>query len=141
MFAKNHYRLIAILHLLHGFVAAATAIGVFLWVVFLFGFQAMLERWIFPVNSSTDTNLELWVGVFAILVVAVCMIAGLLFTVPALAGGYGLLQRKRWARKLVLVSAVMAAFDFPFGTALAVYTFWFLFGQEGRNILQQGDSY
>jgi hypothetical protein len=58
-------------------------------------------------------------------------VGALLFTVPAIAGGYGMLKQRRWARKWVLVSAVVAALNVPFGTALAVYTFWFLLGSRG----------
>jgi hypothetical protein len=65
-------------------------------------------------------------------VVAVYVLFALLFTVPAIAGGFGLLMKKRWARKFVLVSAVVAALDFPFGTAIAAYTLWFLLGSSRR---------
>lgn len=128
MRTESHSRLVAILHLIHGFVAAASAVGLFLSVAVLFGFKAVLEWWFFPTGDSTGSNLEFWLYVFAVAVVAAYVLLALLFTVPALAGGFGLLLRRRWARKLVLVSAVVAALDFPFGTAIAIYTLWFLLG-------------
>jgi hypothetical protein len=136
---ESHSRLVASLHLVHGFVAAASAVGLFLSVAVLFGFQAALEWWLFPAGDSTGSDPEFWLYVFAVAVVAAYVLIALLFTVPALAGGFGLLGHKDWARKLVLVSAVVAALDFPFGTAIAVYTFWFLISsgrsfQEGRSI-------
>ena len=73
-----------------------------------------------------------WLWLFVIAVVAVYVVVALLFTVPAIAAGFGMLKQKRWARKLAMVSAAIAALDFPFGTALGVYTFWFLLGSEGR---------
>jgi hypothetical protein len=129
---ESHNRLIAILHLVHGFVAAASAVGLLLSIVLLFGFKAALERWVFPMGGSIGSDPELWVGVFAIVVVAVYVIVALLFTVPAIVGGFGMLRHKRWARKFVLVSAVVAALDFPLGTAMAVYTLWFLLGDSRR---------
>ena len=132
MKTESHNRLVAILHLVHGFVAAASAVGLFLSVAILFGFQAALEWWFFPAGDNTGSNLEFWIYVFAVAVVTVYVLLALLFTVPALAGGFGLLTGKRWARKLVLVSAVVAALDFPFGTAIAVYTLWFLLGSSRR---------
>ena len=132
--ADTHHKLIAILHLVHGFVAAATAVGVFLTVVVLIGFRTALERWVFQIYEPTDANPGAWLSVFAVAVTAVYMVGALLFTVPALAGGYGMWKRRRWARKFVLVSAVVAALNVPFGTALAVYTFWFLFVDEGREL-------
>jgi hypothetical protein len=47
----------------------------------------------------------------------------------ALAGaiaGWGLLDRRPWARMLAIVLGVLALFDAPFGTALGVYTLWVL---------------
>lgn len=132
MKTESHNRLVAILHLVHGFVAAASAVGLFLSVAVLFGFQAALEWWFFPAGDNTGSHLEFWLYVLAVVVVAAYVLLALLFTVPALAGGFGLLIRKKWARKLVLVSAVVAALDFPFGTAIAVYTLWFLLGSSRR---------
>lgn len=127
---QTHYRLIAMLHLIHGCIAAATAIGVFLSVAVLVGFKAVVERWVFPIDYGDSANAAFWLYVFAIGITAVYVVGALLFTVPAIAGGYGMLKRKRWARKLVLVSAAVAALNVPFGTALAVYTFWFLLGSK-----------
>jgi hypothetical protein len=129
MRTASHSRLVAVLHLTHGFVAAASAIGVFVSVALLVGFKAALERWLFPAGDA-GSDPEFWLYVLAALAVAVYVLFALLFTVPAIVGGFGLLRRKRWARKLVLVSAVVAALDFPFGTAIAIYTFWFLFGDN-----------
>jgi hypothetical protein len=127
----SHSRLVAVLHLVHGFVAAASAIGVFLSVAILVGFKAALERWLFPAGDA-GSDPEFWLYVFAVVAVIVYVLFALLFTVPAIAGGFGMLMRKKWARKLVLVSAVVAALDFPFGTAIAVYTLWFLLGSGRR---------
>jgi len=135
----SHRRLIGVLHLVHGFVAAASAVGVFLSVALLIGFKAALERWIFPAGN-TGSGLEVWLYLLAVVVVTVYVLVTLLFTVPAIAGGFGLLMRKRWARKLVLVSAVVVALDFPFGTAIAVYTLWFLLG-SGRSPRRAESSY
>lgn len=118
------------LHLIHGCVAAATAIGVFLSVAVMVGFKAVVERWVFPIDYGDSANAAFWLYVFAIGITAVYVIGALLFTVPAIMGGYGMLKQRRWARKLVLVSAAVAALNVPFGTALAVYTFWFLLGSR-----------
>ena len=56
-------------------------------------------------------------------------IAGLL-AVPGLIGGWGLLNRKSWARPLVLILGVLNLFSFPVGTALGVYTCWALISGE-----------
>ena len=52
-------------------------------------------------------------------------VAGLLMValaIPGLIAGFGLLQRRNWARILALVLAVFALPNFPLGTAMGVYT-------------------
>ena len=54
---------------------------------------------------------------------------GVLVVAKAAAGflaGWGLLQRKPWARMLTVVLAFIALFHIPFGTALGIYTLWVL---------------
>ena len=60
----------------------------------------------------------------------------LLFSVPALVGGIGLWQRRRWARILLLILGVLHLPAVPFGTALGVYTLWVLMNGETVALLQ-----
>jgi hypothetical protein len=53
-------------------------------------------------------------------------------TVPSLIAGYGLLKRKKWAKTASIIAGVLAAMSFPIGTAVCVYTFWFLFSEPGK---------
>ena len=47
--------------------------------------------------------------------------------------GWGLLQREKWARIVVLVLAFISLFtNIPFGTALGVYTMWVLLPSESE---------
>jgi len=52
-----------------------------------------------------------------------------IFLILAVAGavaGWGLLERRPWARVLAIVVAVLALFKFPIGTALGIFTLWVL---------------
>ncbi|HEX6938152.1 MAG TPA: hypothetical protein VF158_01980 [Longimicrobiales bacterium] len=60
----------------------------------------------------------------------------LLTAIPNLLAGFGLLARKSWARILALILAVLNAFKFPWGTALAVYTFWVLLHAETKRMFR-----
>ena len=40
--------------------------------------------------------------------------------------GWGLLERRPWARTLAIVIGILALFKFPIGTALGIYTLWVL---------------
>lgn len=55
-----------------------------------------------------------------------------LFIIPSVIAGYALLKRRRWAKIASIVAGVMAAMFFPVGTAVCVYTFWFLFSEPGK---------
>lgn len=47
-------------------------------------------------------------------------------SLPGLLAAYGLFKRRNWGRYLALVLGAMNVLNVPFGTALAVYTFWVL---------------
>ena len=63
------------------------------------------------------------VTVFATIVIVV-------FALPSLLTGWGLLQRKSWSRVLAIVVGVISLVNFPFGTVLGIYTLWAMF-QDG----------
>lgn len=50
--------------------------------------------------------------------------------IPNFLAGWGLLNRKGWARILAMVLGVLNVFKFPYGTLLAIYTFWVLLDDE-----------
>ena len=47
---------------------------------------------------------------------------------------YGVFILRRWGRTLALLLSVLYVWVFPFGTLLAVYTWWVLFGETGRSL-------
>ena len=60
-------------------------------------------------------------------------------TIPSFIAAWALLKRKKWARTASIVSAVVAASNFPIGTAVCVYTFWFLFSDPGKVFFDQNN--
>lgn len=55
--------------------------------------------------------------------VAVLLLAG---GAVGIAAGWGLLERRPWARMLAIVLGFLNLLDMPFGTALGIYTLWVL---------------
>lgn len=45
---------------------------------------------------------------------------------------YGVFTVRRWGRVLALLFAILYVWLFPLGTLLAVYTWWFFYGETGR---------
>ena len=71
-------------------------------------------------------------GSFFVFIVAFAFLLNVVFSVPPLVAGYAFLKRKRWAKMAGIIAAVVAAIRVPFGTAVAIYTFWFLFSAPGK---------
>lgn len=53
-------------------------------------------------------------------------------TIPSFVAGYALLKRKPWAKIASIIAGVVAGAFFPIGTALCVYTLWFLLSEPGK---------
>ena len=55
----------------------------------------------------------------------------LLFALPSLIVGIGLLTRQSWAMIFALIMGCLNLFSFPFGTAIGIYTIW-VYSEEQR---------
>lgn len=60
-----------------------------------------------------------------------------LFSVPGIIGGIGLLYMKSWARIMVLILGFLELLNFPFGTALGIYTIWLLMKDETIKLFEE----
>lgn len=54
------------------------------------------------------------------------LIVALVFSIPGIVGGIGVLRHRHWARYLVTVISVFDLFAPPVGTALGIYMIWVL---------------
>lgn len=126
MTPQDHNKVIGIMHLIWG------------------GFNTLLVLVIFPIMlvfiremMRNDPNAPPEFASFFTVIMAVALGFSLLISLPPLVAGYALLKRKRWARVMSIIAACFEALSFPFGTALCVYTLWFMFGQ-GQNFHSAG---
>jgi hypothetical protein len=55
----------------------------------------------------------------------------------ALAAGWGLMERTEWGRPVALVAAFFSILKFPFGTAIAIWTFVVLMGYRNSTLYNQ----
>jgi hypothetical protein len=118
----EHNRNLAIAFLVHGTIHALFIIA--MTVFFLIFFAAI------PPQTKTDAPpLALFGFIFAFV-----LIFQLIFTVPSFVASYGIWKRKSWAKIAGTIGAVMAAMNFPIGTAVCVYHFWFFFGEAGKEL-------
>lgn len=64
----------------------------------------------------------------------------LLFGVPSVVAGYGMLKKKSWARIAAIVAGVVSAMNVPIGTAACVYVLWFFMGDNWKSVYGEEPS-
>jgi hypothetical protein len=77
------------------------------------------------------------VGVIGI-VIGVFLLA---LALPAILGGWGLLNYKSWSRILMIIISGLSLLHFPLGTALGVYGLWVLLNEQTRQLLESGGAF
>ncbi|HVF88087.1 MAG TPA: hypothetical protein VM866_10875 [Pyrinomonadaceae bacterium] len=110
MTPQEHNRVLGILHIIYGIIHVPLLALVA--VLILVGLGIALTE------LSTLPMAALVLGGLVILLLVA------LFTIPPFVAGYGLLKKRPWAKMASVVSAVVELLNFPFGTALGVYSLW-----------------
>jgi len=119
---EKHISVLGILHI------AYSVLGLFIGLVVFAIFSGIG----FIVRDAGNIPVAGTVDVPALLLVIGSVIAGLLvvFSLPGMIGGIGLLKHKEWARIVVLIVGFFDLLHIPIGTALGAYTIWVLFNSE-----------
>lgn len=128
MTPQDHNKVIGIMHLIWGGFNALMMVFMIPFIIIMLG----------PMGSDPTAPPELKTvfGIFGTFII----IFTLIFSIPPLLAGYAMLKRKRWAKTMGVIAACFEALSMPFGTALCVYTMWFLFGQQGENFHRGGGA-
>jgi len=122
MTAEEHNKALGICHLAYG--------GLFtLLMLAMFGFMFVIFSTIPTQPGAPDENFPLVIMPIFFIFMMIYMV---FFALPSLIAGYAMLKHKPWARTASIVAAVMETMSFPFGTAVAVYSFWFMFSDAGK---------
>ncbi|HYE13847.1 MAG TPA: hypothetical protein VD968_05325 [Pyrinomonadaceae bacterium] len=124
MTPQDHNKVLGIMHLIYGGMNAILLPFVFIFVFLGAGL------------TSIDPSAPPEAGLVFVLIGLFFGLLFLMFGLPPLLAGYGMLRRKSWARGWGIAAAVFAALSFPLGTALCVYTLWFLLGNEGKGFYE-----
>lgn len=80
----------------------------------------------FAGGLSGDQEAQMILSIIARVLVGIMI----LIAIPGIIAGIGLLKRKEWARVLTLVISVIDLVNFPFGTAVGIYSIWALVQSE-----------
>ena len=115
---EQHNKTLGILHLVYG--------GLHGLIVLVLGIFFAVLAPVMREGSHMRDGMPL--GLYLIILSAIAIL-GLFYAVPSLVAGYAILKRKSWARIAGIIGSIIAGMNVPLGTALCVYTLWFLFGQ------------
>ncbi len=121
MTPQEHNKMLGIFHLIYGAFSGLLMLAI---VAFMF-FLAAAAPQDGPVFAPF-----MFMGVFF-------FFYALVFTLPSFVAGYAMLKRKAWARTASIVAAVVETMSMPIGTAVAVYSFWFMFSDVGKRFYEQ----
>ncbi len=111
---EGHKRILAILYIISGSVQI-------LGMIILSSIISIIIPFVMDEAGPEAQWVFVWIVPF-IRVIAVGVI--LLFSIPSIIGGIGLLNKKSWALTLLLVLGCFKLFSFPIGTVIGIYTIW-----------------
>lgn len=122
----THIKVVACLHLGLGLLSLCGGLGGFILIgVFgaMGGAAAMAEG-----GAGAGLITGGVFGIFLLIVLATLLITSL----PGILAGWGLLGKKSWAPAVAVVLGIFHVANFPFGSALAAYTWWALLSKDGQ---------
>jgi hypothetical protein len=111
---ESHKRILGILFIVSG---TLTTFGmVFMMAFFAFFFPMVMHE----VPSDDQWAVSWLVPMLQTIGWSIIII----FALPKIIAGIGLLNQKPWAITMALIFGCLSVFSFPIGTALCVYTIW-----------------
>jgi hypothetical protein len=126
---QQHVKIIAIINIV------LSGLGIIGGVVVLIFFGGLAGL------AGADGDPDAAAGVVALGAVGViAFIAILVWCVPTLIGGIGLMQYREWARILMIVMSAIGLLSVPLGTALGVYGIWALTRDETRALFKANNA-
>lgn len=121
MTANDHARILGIIFLIVG---GLGILGIVFGLIFLLGMGGLAVF-----NSSGGDSVPILV---MLLIFAACILFAGIFIIPQIIAGWNLLKGNGRSKLWVILSGIINVLNFPIGTAIGIYAFWFTFGEEGK---------
>ena len=109
-----HKRILAILYIISG---SLQILG----MLFVSAFMSVIIPFVMDEAGPDAQWVFVWIVPF-IRLIAIGII--IIFSIPSIIAGIGLLNNKSWALTLILLLGCFKLFSFPIGTAIGIYTIW-----------------
>jgi hypothetical protein len=120
----THVKVLAILYLVFAGLSALLGLGIFL-------LTGAVTAIVGTAADPADAQLAI---PFIRLGGTAAAVFCLLWAVPGVVVGIGLLKRRPWARVLGIVMSALSLMHIPFGTALGIYGLWVLFNRDTERL-------
>jgi len=119
----THKRILGILYIITG-----------IFQIFAFLLISILFSTLFPFIIEQADREVVWILDWVMRfgqIISILLI--LLFSIPSVIAGIGLLNKQRWALMLALVLGCFKLFSFPIGTVIGIYTIW-VFAEDQKQL-------
>jgi hypothetical protein len=124
---ETHVRTVGILHIIFG------SLGALLGIVALLFFGGLAS---FVGVSAQEPDSAVAVPILGGMG-GIIFVVALVFSLPGLIGGIGLLKLAPWSRVLMIVISALELIHIPFGTALGIYGLWALTKPETAALFER----
>ncbi|MEQ8471104.1 MAG: hypothetical protein RIC35_07960 [Marinoscillum sp.] len=123
---ESHNKLLSILHIVYG------SIQIFFFVIVHLLMDSILP---FVLEELDPGSEELMIVEMVFMFVrSLFLILIIVFPLPSIIGGLGLMNGKKWGMTLVMISGCLSLLSVPIGTALGIYTIWvYLENNKAKN--------
>lgn len=122
---EQHVKILSVLFVLFGIIGIVAAVA-----IFVFGAGAVGSILVSDTSGEARAASAMIGGCFSILAILMAALA-----IPSIIAGWGLSERKSWARILTIVLGVLALPHMPVGTALGIYAIIVMFNDETKTLL------
>ncbi len=122
MTPEEHNKFLGISHLVYGGLFGLMMVAMLVFFSFIIGLSGSQQ----PPDGPPA-------ALFFMMFIFMSLFYGMLI-IPSFIAGYGLLRRRKWAKLASIIAGVLAGMSFPIGTAVCIYTFWFLFSEPGKTL-------
>ncbi|MEQ9302695.1 MAG: hypothetical protein RJQ14_02165 [Marinoscillum sp.] len=113
---ESHNKLLGILHIVYG------ALQIFFFLIIHLLMDSIMP---FILDElQPDSNELMIVEMSLMFVKSLFLILIIIFPLPSIIGGLGVLNGKKWGMMLLMISGCLSLLSVPVGTALGIYTIW-----------------
>ncbi len=131
MTPEEHNKALGICHLAYGGLSTVLMLTMFIFMWIILG----------SIPESGGPADGRFPAAFMLMFFGFMMVYSLIFTLPSFIAGYAMLKHKPWARTASIVAAVFETMSVPIGTAVGVYSFWFMFSDAGKAFYNKSSVY